>query len=83
MKKPSMMVLAAALGFSASIFEIDRASAAAVCPAGYIRCSQWCTMYRPHLAPSNYYACFRGHPLSCVKLHGSLSACVRDIPPRR
>jgi hypothetical protein len=82
MKTFSYVVVVAALSASSLVVTVDRVAAAAACPAGYIRCSEWCQKYRPHLAPSNFYSCYRGATTNCVKTYGGLSACINDRPPR-
>ncbi|MBV9159712.1 MAG: hypothetical protein JO019_03915 [Candidatus Kaiserbacteria bacterium] len=52
---------------------LPAASTIAACPAGKVRCADWCGA-RPWLK-----TCMTGHPNSCDKKRGGANACVSWI----
>jgi hypothetical protein len=47
------------------------------CKPGFISCAAWCVKYRPEQAPG-YQGCLWNSQNSCLSVHRSQTACVRD-----
>lgn len=61
-----------------SVNTMAQSKQARACPAkGWITCVAWCNKWR-----GGSKMCSHTHPESCMNKYGSLTACVKDGPPR-